>query len=207
MAKKKWLQIFLIILFLTLIILSPFLPGPGSLSQITNTIYTIAQFTSILLIIAAPVGIIITVRTSIKKRKISKYLILSWIIPITTFCVSMYVAYPARNFSRKIAIDNADPIIRAIEAYYQVNKKYPEQLSELLPEFLPVIPHTGIMGIPTYAYEKRETSFAVIFYQNVILGFNKEIVSYDPRYQYSSDDQANQIYPAGKGKWQYYILD
>lgn len=207
MLRKQWIQIFLINLLITLMILSPFLPGPNSLGIITNTIYTIAQFTGILTIIATPVGIIITIRERMKKQKISLYLLLSWIVPAIIFFVSIYGSYPARNFSRKIAIDHADPIIKAIEAYYQVNKKYPEQLSELLPEFLPMIPHTGIMGIPTYAYEKRENSFAVIFYQNVILGFNKEIVSYDPRYQYSSDDQANQIYPAGKGKWQYYILD
>jgi hypothetical protein len=77
----------------------------------------------------------------------------------------------------------------------------------LKPAFLNQMPSTGVMGISTYQYEKRDSSFAVIFTQNVLAGFNKEIVSYDPRHQYSADDSLNQVYPAGKDKWQYYILD
>lgn len=207
MSRKQWIQIILINVFITLIILSPFLPGPNSFSKITNTIHTIAQLIGIVTIITIPVSIIITIRKGIRKQKISLYMLLSWIIPIIIFCVSIYGSYPARNFSRKIAIDHATPVIEAIEGYYQVHKKYPDQLSELVPGFLSKIPATGIMGISTYEYERRENSFAIIFSQNVILGFNKEIVSYDPRYHYSSDDEANQVFPAGNDKWQYYILD
>lgn len=207
MSKKQWLQIFLINIVIALVILSPFLPGPSSLSGITNSIHTIAQFSGILLLIAIPIGVLATIRMRVRKQNISLLSLLSWIIPVTVFCVSIFGAYPARNFSRKMAIQNASPIIQAIETYYQVNKKYPDQLSDLKPAFLKQLPSTGVMGISTYQYEKRDSSFAVIFTQNVLAGFNKEIVSYDPRHQYSADDSLNQVYPAGKNKWQYYILD
>ncbi|MDZ4072546.1 MAG: hypothetical protein U1C70_12030 [Sediminibacterium sp.] len=132
---------------------------------------------------------------------------LLWMLPATSFSFTLWGADAARNFSRKIAIQNASPIIQAIETYYQTHKQYPDQLSDLKPAFLKQVPSTGVMGIATYQYEKRDSSFAVIFTQNVLAGFNKEIVSYDPRHQYSTDDSLNQVYPAGKDKWQYYILD
>ncbi len=207
MSKKQWLQILLINLFIALIILSPFLPGPSTLRSFTNTIYTIAQFSSMLLLIAIPMGVLATIRQRVRKQKISLFSLLSWIIPVTIFCVSMFGAYPIRSFSRKITIRNATPIIQAIEAYYEVHQKYPDQLSDVSPQFLSKIPQTGIMGIANYEYEKRENSFTLSFSQNVLAGFNKEIVSYNPKYTYSSDDEANQVYTAGKEKWLYYIAD
>ena len=207
MFKKQLFQIFLINFVIVMVILSPFLPGPSSLSSITNTIHTIAQFSGIFLLIAIPIGVLVTIRERVRNQKISLFSLLLWIIPVTVFCVSIFGAYPARNFSRKIAIQNASSIIQAIETYYEVYKKYPDQLSDLKPAFLKQLPSTGVMGISTYQYEKRDSSFAVIFTQNVLAGFNKEIVSYDPRHQYSADDSLNQVYPAGKNKWQYYILD
>lgn len=207
MPKKQWLQILLINLVIALIIVSPFLPGPSTLSSFTNTIYTIAQFSSMFLLIAIPMGVLATIRERTKKQKISLFFLLSWTVPVTVFCVSMFGAYPARNYSRKIAILNATAIIQAIEAYYQVHQKYPDQLSDASPQFLSKVPPTGIMGIANYQYEKRENSFAISFSQNVLMGFNKEIVSYDPKHKYSSDDKANQVYSTGKEKWSYYIAD
>ncbi|NWK65738.1 MAG: hypothetical protein HYI21_06905 [Sediminibacterium sp. Gen4] len=207
MNKHQWLLLFCINLLITIVILSPFLPGPGSLSTITNTIYTLLQFASLFLILIIPVGLVITINQIIKKEKMSLSFMLLWTLPATSFAVTLWGADAARNFSRKIAIQNASPIIQAIETYYQVHKKYPDRLSDLKPAFLNQMPSTGVMGISTYQYEKRDSSFAVIFTQNVLAGFNKEIVSYDPRHQYSADDSLNQVYPAGKDKWQYYILD
>ncbi|MBL0884222.1 MAG: hypothetical protein IBJ16_12915, partial [Chitinophagaceae bacterium] len=205
MLKKQWIQILVINFIIAIFILSPFLPGPSSLSSITNTIHTLTQFSGIFLLIAIPIGVIATIRERVRKQKISLFLLLSWVIPTTLFLVSIYAANPARNFSRKIAIRNATPIIHAIESYYQVHKKYPDHLSDLKPVFLKQLPSTGVMGITTYQYEKRGSSFSVLFTQNVLAGFNKEIVSYDPGYQYFLDDSINQVYSASKHKWKYYI--
>jgi hypothetical protein len=207
MNKRQWLLLFCSNLLIAIVILSPFFPGPSSLSTITNTIYTLLQFASLFLILTIPVGLVITIYQIIKKEKMSLSFMLLWMLPATSFSFTLWGADAARNFSRKMAIQNASPIIQAIETYYQVHKKYPDQLSDLKPAFLKQVPSTGVMGIATYQYEKRDSSFAVIFTQNVLAGFNKEIVSYDPRHQYSADDSLNQVYPAGKDKWQYYILN
>ena len=207
MNKRQWLLLFCSNLLIAIVILSPFFPGPSSLSTITNTIYTLLQFASLFLILTIPVGLVITIYQIIKKEKMSLSFMLLWMLPATSFSFTLWGADAARNFSRKMVIQNASPIIQAIETYYQVHKKYPDQLSDLKPAFLKQVPSTGVMGIATYQYEKRDSSFAVIFTQNVLAGFNKEIVSYDPRHQYSADDSLNQVYPAGKDKWQYYILN
>lgn len=104
MSKKQWLQALLINLVVIMVILSPFLPGPSSLSCITNTIHTIAQFSGIFLLITIPMAVLVTIRERVRKQKKSLFSMLSWIIPVTVFCASIFGAYPARSFSRKIAI-------------------------------------------------------------------------------------------------------
>lgn len=163
MSKKKCLHILLINLVIALIILSPYLPGPSTFSSITNTIHSIAQFLGLFLLITIPMGVLATIRDSARKQKISLFSLLSWVIPVTVFCISMFGTYPARNYSRKVAIRNATPIIQAIEAYYQVHQKYPDQLSDVSHQFLSKIPETGIMGIPNYNMKKGRTVSQYLF--------------------------------------------
>lgn len=206
MTRKQWRIIIRICLFTVLLVLSPFLPGPGFLSKPTNIIFSLAQVGSILGLLFIPVGL---VRTYNQRQKLDKELkpLLLWILPMLTFIISMWGAELAREMSRAIAINNADKLITAIEDYKKKYTHYPDDTSELIPEFVKSIPAPWIMGISGYDYERKKDSFTLTFSQNVIIGFNFEVVVYDPTGNHTPEGKLATLYETGNDKWKYYIYD
>src|SRR5690606_12116590 len=124
------------------------------------------------------------------------------------FVSSIWSADAARDFSRRMAIENAMPIINAIGVYQQANKKNPDKLEDLLPNQLPKIPHPMIMGIAHYDYENKNDDFSLSFTQNVLFfGFNFEVVIYSPKNQHQAKGELKTLYETGKANWKYYIYD
>jgi hypothetical protein len=46
------------------------------------------------------------------------------------------------------------PLIEAIARYHDARKRYPDRLGDLVPDFLPSVPSTGMRGYPSYEYER-----------------------------------------------------
>jgi hypothetical protein len=63
------------------------------------------------------------------------------------------------------------------------------------------------MGISSYLYEKKENNFNLTFSQNVIIGFNFEVVVYDPKENHKAEGELKTLHETGKDKWKYYIYD
>ena len=63
------------------------------------------------------------------------------------------------------------------------------------------------MGISGYNYEKKGDYFNLTFSQNVIIGFNFEVVVYDPTENHKAEGELTTLYETGKDKWKYYIYD
>lgn len=206
MTRKQWKTIIGINILTIVLVSSPFLPGPSFLSKPTNIIFSLAQLGSFFGLLLIPVGLIWTFNQMKKKeKKITP--ILLWTVPLLMFIFSIWGSEMAREVSRKIAINNADKLITAIESYKNNNNRYPEDISNLEPDYLKRIPKPCIMGISGYNYEKTGNNFNLTFTQNVIIGFNFEVVVYDPTGNHKSEGELTTLYETGKDKWKYYIYD
>ena len=206
MTRKQWIIVIAINLLTIILVLSPFLPGPNSLSILTNLIYSLSQLGSIFGLLIIPFGLVWTFKQT-KKRDKNVFPILLWTVPLFTFIFSMWGAELAREISRPMAIKNADKLITAIETFQKKNGYYPDSINQLVPEHIKSIPKPGVMGISRYYYEKTKDNFNLTFYQNVIIGFNSEVVVYDPTDKHKAEGKLTTLYETGKDNWKYYIYD
>ena len=206
MTKKQWKLIIGINLLTILLVLSPFLPGPSFLSRPTNIIFSLAQLGSIFGLLFIPVGLIWTFN---QMKKVDKKIfpILLWTVPMFTFIFSIWGSGIARDISRAMAINNANKLINAIEKYKINHNEYPNDISNLKPEYLNSIPKPWIMGISNYNYKKKDDSYNLTFTQNVVIGFNFEVVVFDPTENHKAEGELTTLYKTSNSKWKYYIYD
>lgn len=171
--------------------------------------FSLTQLGSIFGLLVIPIGFFWTYRQSTKKEKEDRTVlpILLWTIPLMMIILSVWVAEVARDISRTIAINKSDKLIIAIEKYKETNKQYPNDISQLTPDFVKAIPIPWVMGISGYNYEKKDSSFNLTFSQNVIMGFNFEVVVYDPTENHKAEGELKDLYDTGKKGWKYYIYD
>jgi phosphotransferase system glucose/maltose/N-acetylglucosamine-specific IIC component len=201
------IQIFILtgILIGTIILTNlPFLPGPNFLNAPAQLFYNGGQIFGMLGLLLVPFGIVWTVRqfrTTESKFKLAA--ILLWTIPLTVFLSTTYLSDFTRDYSRSFAIKRADKMIQEIEAYKKQNGQYPDSL-----EIAGIrTPSTGIIGIDNFYYHGDFDKFELTFYQNVILSFNYEIVTYDKTDNHSANGEMKELYETGFVHWKYEIFD
>ena len=114
------------------------------------------------------------------------------------------MGYKIRNFSRNIAISQANKIVVALESFRNENNVYPKDLTNLQPKFLKSIPSSCIIGIPNFQYERLDSSYRLTFKQEVLFDYNYELVSYNP---YDDDNEEEEFLKTGYKNWKYYIVD
>jgi hypothetical protein len=210
MTKKKWAIIIAINLLAMVLILLPFLPGPAWLYYPAQFFFQSAQICAPFALFALPIGLIwayLGVRRHDKAKHVRLIAMLLSTIPITIYLSSIYLDDLARDLSRKIAISHAKNLISAIEHYKLMQGVYPNNFSDLIPTYLKSIPATCIIGIPGYAYRKSEQSYRIVFTQNVLLGFNFEVVEYSPIDDQKAEGTYKTLYRCGQPHWKYYIYD
>lgn len=206
MTSKQWRLILFINILTILLVLSPFLPGPSLFSRITNLIFSFSQLVSIFGLIFIPIGLL-WIAKQMKKQEKSLIPILLCSIPVIVFICSFWGSNIARGISRKIAINNTENLITALENYKNDKNQYPNDISSLVPKYLKKIPQPLIMGIPSYNYRKIEDNYIVTFTQNAIMGFNFEVVVYNPNGNHQAEGEIKTLYETGNPNWKYYIYD
>jgi hypothetical protein len=182
----------------------PFIPGPKFLSAPAQLFYNGGQIVGVLGLILVPTGIFWSVkqfRKPDKKRRLTS--ILLWIIPLTVFLSTTYLTDLTRDFSRSFAIKRAGVMIKEIEKFMKENGYYPDTLANTGIQ----TPSTGIIGIDDFYYKKTNNHYNLTFYQNVILGFNYEIVTYDKTNNHSAIGEMKELYDTGFEYWKYEIFD
>jgi hypothetical protein len=207
METKQWILLIAINLLVGLLVLSPFLPGPSFMSGPTNSLFVVAQLGNMIGIILIPIGLYSTIRNITSRSKHKILHILLWTVPANVFILSIWGAEMARDLSRNIAINNADNLIKAVEKYKIVRNQYPNEVSDLTPTFIERIPSPWIMGIQGYHYEKKNQGYDITFTQNVIMGFNFEVVVYNPENKHTAQGELSTMHKTGKEGWSYYIYD
>lgn len=76
------------------------------------------------------------------------------------FCLTaLLLSVPSLFVSREIRMEGlrqmgarTKPLIAAIEAFHKQKGRPPKELADLVPQYLPAIPHTGIGSYPDYDY-------------------------------------------------------
>ena len=182
----------------------PFLPGPNFLNAPAQLFYNGGQLFGMLGLLLVPFGIVWTVRQFRKtESKFKLPAILLWTIPLTVFLSTTYLSNLTRDYSRSFAIKKADKMIKELEVYKEQNGKYPDSL-----EIGGIkTPSTGIIGIDDFYYQGDSDKFELTFYQNVILSFNYEIVTYDQSDNHSAKGEMKEMHETGFDHWKYEIFD
>lgn len=187
---------------LAMIINLPFMPGPSVLYAPAQLIYNIATITGGLSVaFLTPVGFIWSIielrkYPNRKQRAMAIYLC---IIPLVIAFSAFTVSDAMRNFSRRMAIMYAAPMIEEIEKYKKETGNYPVKLIRQV--------KPPIIGIDKYVYELTPHSYKITFYQNVLLSFNFEAVVYNPTYSHKTESELDALYDTGSDHWMYYIYD
>jgi hypothetical protein len=212
MKRKDWIILITLLLIIALTIISPYLPGPSSLSSVTNSFHNFYQLLSLPLLLFIPFGLIWTIRRNRKncRQDIKKSLLIPnalWSVPLTIFISLFFLSQQLIKISRNIAINRSTELIASLEKYKTENGSYPQHIVELIPKYFDKIPKPNVMGIPNYGYKKQDNSYKITFEQNVLLGFNFEVVIYSPTDDYLSDVEHQLLKETGKGHWKYYLFD
>lgn len=61
-----------------------------------------------------------------------------------------------KNWGMRNAIEKAQPLIEAIESYKTDHGSIPNDLVELVPKYIEVIPYTGMVGYPEFRYTPKQ---------------------------------------------------
>ncbi len=209
MKKKNWILLFVLNLIVLLLGILPFLPGPKFL-EFANSIYSLLQIGAIFGLILIPLAVI-SIGIGIFKKSFNNstkyYALLCLTLPLTLLTSVYWISNHARDFSRNYAIEQSENLISAIENYKMENQNYPDSIEQLTPRYIKKIPSDRIIGISGFHYSKDSTEYKIEFSQNVILGFNFEIVQYSPNGKHKSEGELTKLYDTKHPKWKYYIYD
>jgi hypothetical protein len=101
------------------------------------------------------------------------------VLPIAAAAATFLLAPPAAELSRARAMDNAAPLIEAIEAYRTTYGRYPLSILAAWPDFKP-----GVVGVGQYHYEPSGEAYNLYFlyFRHLADRFGtEEFVMYNPR--------------------------
>lgn len=205
MTQLQTFKLIGILALATLLTNLPFLPGPNFLNAPAQLFYNSGQLFGIIGLIIIPIGIIRMIRQHFYKpeQKHTFNSILLWTLPLVTFLSTTHLSPLARDFSRHFAIKRATNMILDIENFKNEKGHYPDSLAHTGI----TTPSPGIIGIDGFYYDKNPDGFNLRFYQNVILSFNYEIVSYDQTNNHSTIGETEKLYDTGFEYWKYEIFD
>jgi len=201
--SKKQVKISIGTLLLILILINlPFLPGPNILNGLGQIFFSIGQIIGTIGLLGAPIGFIWIIINKTRKLNIFRPLLFTIIFFVPLISI-LFLTRHLRDFSREIGIKNGNKLVRQIEEYKLKNGNYPEHIDKTI--F--TIPHSSIIGIDHYNYQKTENNFEVSFTQNVLFGFNFEIVTYNNGNEQKPQGELQTLYKTNDKNWKYEIFD
>lgn len=184
-----------------------YLPGPGSLKTIAIYSHICVTGLSILCLISFPflfIGLFISFFLLKEFRKtISLILIGSTLVLLNTTMINRLFM----NYSREYTIRESSHLIHSIEVFRLSNERYPQAISDLVPDYQKEALAPGIIGISRISYSEIGDSFELEFRQFSGTGFNPEIVIYSPKGEQFSRGNLPQLYETSEENWKYFYFD
>jgi hypothetical protein len=101
-------------------------------------------------------------------------------VPVVAALLQLAVVERAIEFSRNRAMDNAGPLIAAIERYRAAYGRYPASLLAVWKDYSP-----GVAGVERYSYEPHVDAYNLMFEQFTYRLGTREFVVYNPRDQHA----------------------
>lgn len=195
---------FLIILFFVLLLITnlPFLPGPNFLNGPAQLLFTIGQFIGLAGLVGVPFGLVWVVIAKTKQQSLFRPLIFT-IFFFTPLISMLLFTNWLRDMSRCIAIKNGNKLVQQIHNYKKQHGYYPGSIHHSTFK----IPHSWIIGIDDYNYTQTTNNFELSFTQNVLLGFNFEIVTYSDQKKHTTQGSLKTLYKTCDKHWKYEVYD
>lgn len=163
------------------------------------------------LILAAAFMVYLQVSRALEEQ--NKRRALLWMMPV--FCcmlscvAGLYVSRGVRMQGIAAFAERSQTLIAAIEKYEREQGEPPEALSELVPDYLPAIPRTGMEAYPQYLYfsgdavrKRYAGNDWVLRVLTPTLVVNLDEMFYFPRQNYAEWDWAPDVEPVGT--WVYH---
>lgn len=107
------------------------------------------------------------------------------------------------DISKDRMISKAQPLITAINQYGSDYNRYPENLSELIPEYINTIPKPTSKDWLDYRYKNYDSTYCLSFSQR-IAGRTYRAFSYSPTGVIVAPEFAGDIKNLDRNNWQYY---
>jgi hypothetical protein len=108
-------------------------------------------------------------------EKVSAAATFAFFVPVALFAFQTVLAERVEDWSRRLAIQNAAPVIQAIEAYHRAQGRYPPSLHAVWDDERP-----DIIGISGYLYEPSGNAYNLFFEQPSFTFGTREFVMYNP---------------------------
>ncbi len=110
----------------------------------------LAGFTLLVPFLAAPVGAVLLLFPG-KRRTGGSLLVCSIVFVITAISVAR-LSKPIHHRAFQALAVRSEPLVGAIHQYAKAKGHPPAALSDLVPEYLPAVPGTGLPAYPNYEY-------------------------------------------------------
>lgn len=180
-----------------------YMPGPHELSPIARIMNDCISFVSVLGLFTLPVFLLMIILKIVFKESISNKFLVALVLSLLLFLNFGFVRNFFQEFARERVIEESHYLIQGIEAFHASNKVYPDSLRQLVPEQIIEIRRPSIIGIEELRYEKLENTYEIRFIVRYPVGFNYEVVTYNPK----SSSETSELYTTSSPNWQYYIVD
>ncbi|MFH0794928.1 MAG: hypothetical protein V2A74_12955, partial [bacterium] len=85
-------------------------------------------------------------------RQLSLFLIIPAVLFVGTFFISARIGNVMRIQAFQKLAERSQPLVEAIDRYDKDHSQPPQTLKDLVPQYLPEIPKTGMAGYPEFEY-------------------------------------------------------
>ena len=114
-------------------------------------------------------------------------------------------APPVRMNAFQRLADRSEPLVNAIHSFVEKEGRPPADLEELVPEYMPQIPKTGMPAYPTYRYSTETNRWDgnpwVVYVNCTSGGINFDMFMYFPKQNYPERGYGGSLERVGK--WAY----
>lgn len=143
-----------------------------------------------------------------RTRPHSSFFLILAILYIPCCITGIYFGREVRMVRMAEFVKRSQPLIESIKQYDLDHAVPPETLADLVPDYLPEVPHTGMMAYPKYEYfsgDKAKEWYAgnpwVISVDTPSGGFNWDVILYFPKQNYPKHGYGGRLERVGN--WAY----
>jgi hypothetical protein len=140
-----------------LVTVLPVMPGPRAASTVVSYLsiglFMPLVYVVLIYLVAIPVIAIVSRRAPSDTRRAQHWFVLALFCGLAALILLFRPTWTLRMWFLRGLAARAQPLAAALEDYSQDHGGYPDSLGALVPDYLPRVPGTGMMGDPDFYYE------------------------------------------------------